>query len=83
MLKINKVLISPKYERFLIKRRLLIQYIKVIELLANWNIQSLDLKLRQPKSNWIYSFRINKQYRVFWEIKNNVFYVDTISNHQN
>ena len=82
MLKIEKVLISSKLEDYLIKRWLLTQYLKTTTLLTSWNYQKLDIKLRQPKTKWLYSFRINKQFRVFWEIENNVFYVDAISNHQ-
>ncbi len=83
MFKINKILINQKREKYLIKRKLLSQYFKVTKILLDWNSQRVDLKLRQPKHDWIYSFRINKQFRVFWEIKNNIFYVDVISNHQN
>lgn len=82
MLKIEKVLISPKLEKYLIERRLLLQYLKATNNLVSWSYQKLDLKLGMPKINEIYSFRINKQFRVFWEIKDNVFYVDAISNHQ-
>jgi plasmid maintenance system killer protein len=74
---------NQKWEKYLIERRLLFQYLKATSLLTSWYMQKLDLKQRQPKTDGIYSFRINKQFRVFWEIKDNIFYVDTISNHQN
>jgi hypothetical protein len=36
------------------------QYVKSVEYLILWTFANLDFKLREPKKNWIYSFRINK-----------------------
>lgn len=69
-------------KEFLIKRKLLLQYLKSINMIINWNYGNLDFKLRKPKKDKIYSFRINKQFRAFWYFKEEwLFIVVEINNH--
>jgi len=78
------VLENSKIIDFLNKRNLLKQYKKAKEKLLYWEIWWLDFKERKPNKSWIYSFRINKQFRVFWFFdKENDFIVSDIDNHQN
>jgi plasmid maintenance system killer protein len=48
-----------------------------------WIHWKTDFKLREPKKDWVYSFRINKQFRAFSYLKNNDLIVYKIDNHQN
>jgi plasmid maintenance system killer protein len=60
------------------------QYKKSKNKLLNWELSWIDLKEREPKKSWVWSFRINKQYRVVWFFdNNNDFIVSYIDNHQN
>jgi hypothetical protein len=45
------------------------------------NFKQADFKLRQPKKDWIYYFRINKQYRGFWVIEWKIFKITDINDH--
>lgn len=65
------------------KRNLLNQYKKSKNLIIEWVFWKTDLKLRKPKSDWIYSFRISKQFRAFCYLENNTLVVYKIDNHQN
>jgi len=80
--KINKILETIKIRDFLLKRRLLAQYIRKKEsiLLSNftWNY----LKLREPKKDEIWYFRINKQFRALWYLDNKILKIFDIDNHQ-
>jgi len=69
---------------YLQKRWLTDQYKKSKQLLLSWILWKTDFKQRKPKNLWIYSFRINQQFRAFWKINSNwdlVIY--EINNHQN
>jgi len=69
---------------FLEKRNLLNQYKNNKEKLLNWYLWKIDFKSRKPKQTWVYSFRINKQFRAIWYFREKwVFIVIKIDNHQN
>lgn len=70
-------------ESYLIKRWLYKQYIKAKQNLLLWNMNSLDFKYRQPKSDWNFSFRINEQFRAFGFLQWEDFVIVEISNHSN
>jgi plasmid maintenance system killer protein len=75
---------NEEIKNFLIKRRLLKQYLKSITLLKKWFYWKMDFKERQPKWIWVYSFRINKQFRAIWYFDSEKdFIVVKIDNHQN
>lgn len=64
------------------KRWLLNQYKKSKEFIIAWIYWKTDLKLRKPEKDWIYSFRINKQFRAFCYLQWNNLVVYKIDNHQ-
>ncbi|MCH2188782.1 hypothetical protein MK079_03065 [Candidatus Gracilibacteria bacterium] len=66
---------------YLRKRRILRQYNKVVKKLIAG--QEKSLKIRQPKNERIYYFRINKQYRAYGKMKEGYLVVFAIDNHQN
>ncbi len=71
---------------YLEKRELIKSYVKAKNNLSLWITNWLDFKLRKPKNEWVYQFRINQKYRAFWTIKDywdkKVFIVHKISDHQ-
>lgn len=84
MIKINEIYETKKVIDFLTDRQLLLQYDKAKNNILKWYNSWTLLKIMNPKNKWIYSFRINKQFRAFCRIKNTgKFVVYKISNHQN
>ncbi len=69
--------------KYLEKRWLVSQYKNAKQKLTSGYIWKLDFKQRQPKWSWVYSFRINKQFRAFGYFREDNFVVVEISNHQN
>jgi len=69
--------------KYLIKRNLLEQYKKAKTYLLLWLFAKVSFWIREPKKNWIYYFRINKQFRAYCIIKGNQLRVFEINNHQN
>lgn len=82
-MKIQKIFESEEIVDYLQKRNLMKQYKKVKNYILLWYLQNAALKLREPKEDGVYYFRINKQFRAHGIIKNNEFYVLEIDNHQN
>ena len=80
---IEKILIAEDLIDFLEKRNLWNQYKKCKNYLLNWFLNKVRFKLRQPKKDWIYYFRINKQYRALAKLEWKVLKVFDIDNHQN
>ncbi|MDD3793359.1 MAG: hypothetical protein PHI37_00940 [Candidatus Gracilibacteria bacterium] len=84
MLNIKEIYEENSIKEFLVKRRLLTQYLKSTKFLLAGNFAKLDFKLREPKKDEIYSFRINKQFRAFGYFEENgIFIVFEINNHSN
>ncbi len=76
---IEKILINNKSIEFIKTRKLEKQYIKAKKFILKWYLKQVDFKLREPKKDLIYYFRINKQYRAWCRVENNilkVFYID-------
>ena len=83
-MKIKVIREEKDIRNFLLKRNLLNQYKNNKNKLENWYLWKIDFKERQPKWTWIYSFRINKQFRAIWYFKEEwIFIVVKIDNHQN
>ena len=83
MIIIDNILEKEEIKEFLIKRNLLKQYKKSkIQILA-WILSWTDLKIREPKDKWIWSFRINKQFRALCKLDWETLIVLKIDNHQN
>ena len=83
MIKINNIFEVKWVYDFLKKRWLLSQYKKSKTYILAWIYGKTDLKLREPKQKWEYSFRINKQFRAFWKMDNWDLIIFMIDNHQN
>jgi len=80
--KISQVLIFDKAEKYLTARNLINQYKKAKRTLLLGDTKTVEFKLRKPKENKIYEFRINKKYRAFGFFNNSIFKVSKISDHQ-
>lgn len=80
---IKKVIVDEKIIEKIIAKWLENQYKKVKAYLLSWNYKQLDFKLRQPKKDKIYYFRLNKQFRLWWKIDFDTLKIFFIDNHQN
>ena len=84
MFNFSHILENKDALKYLQKRWLVDQYIKSKQLLLSGILWKTDYKLRRPKKMWIYSFRINQQFRAFWKINSKWdLVVYEINNHQN
>ena len=59
------------------------QYEKVEKYLKDWNFNQITLRLREPKKDKIYYFKINKQFRLWCKINWNKIFIFYLDNHQN
>jgi hypothetical protein len=82
MILINKVVISPLVKEYLEKRWLEKQYEKAKRFILSGNYKNVTLKIREPKEERTWYFRINKQFRAFCKLDGDVLYVLAIDNHQ-
>ncbi len=79
----KEVFISEKILKYIEKRWLINQYEKTEKYLKEWNFRQVSLKLREPKKNKIYYFRINRQFRLWCKIDWDKVFIFDIDNHQN
>jgi hypothetical protein len=83
MYKIEVIKEEEHIFEFLDKRWLLPQYKKSKTKILNWLFSWVDFKIRQPKKDEIYSFRINRQFRAYWRLlENKTLQIYFIDNHQ-
>ena len=86
MVKIDMILEDDEVLEYLFKRNLIKQYDKKKKFILAWFPELADLKLREPKSDKKYYFRINKQFRaiakMYKEWNQNILYVWEIDDHQ-
>ena len=82
MIKISEIRIAPESVEYLKKRKLENQYIKAKNLILSGRFSNVDLKIREPKKDKVWYFRINKQFRAFCELEWEILYVLAIDNHQ-
>lgn len=68
--------------KYLLQRNLLKQYLKSKEYLLLWNLQQIDFRIRKPKQNKIYYFKVNDKYRAYCYIEWMVLRVFKIDDHQ-
>lgn len=68
---------------YLHARNLISQYKKAKHYLLAGKTHLVNFKLRKPKKDQIYYFRINNQYRAFAFLEKGVLKVFKISDHQN
>ena len=78
-----EVYINEKIIDYLKKRQLFKQYEKVEKYLKQWKIRQVDLRLREPKKDKIYYFKINKQFRLWCKLDWNKIFIFEVDNHQN
>lgn len=79
---ISQVKISPDALDYLIKRGLEKQYLKTKKYILEGHTRNVDLKVREPKKDKVWYFRINNQFRAICELEGNILYVLAIDNHQ-
>jgi len=79
----KEIYINEDIIKYLEKRQLIKQYEKVEKFLKKWNFRQVDLRLREPKKDKIYYFKINKQFRLWCKMEWNKIFVFEIDNHQN
>jgi plasmid maintenance system killer protein len=79
----KKIYINDKILKNIEKKWLLKQYEKVEKYLKEWNFKQISLKIREPKKDKVFYFRINKQYRLYCKIENEKIYIFYLDNHQN
>lgn len=82
MIVIQSIRISEVSIEYLKKRRLEKQYLKAKKLILAGRFSNVDLKIREPKKERIWYFRINKQFRALCELEWDILYVLAIDNHQ-
>lgn len=81
-MKIQNIKERKKVADYLLKRNLLDQYKKAKQYVLEGRGEKVDLKLRHPKKEGIWQFRINRQYRAFGFVENEIFKIAKISDHQ-
>lgn len=67
---------------FLEKRNLWVQYKKAKKYILLWKLKNVDFRLREPKKEKVYYFKINNQFRAWWKLDWNIFKIRKIDNHQ-
>ena len=67
MQNISQIKISPEALEYLVKRGLEKQYLKTKKYILEGYIRNADLKVREPKKDKVWYFRINKQFRAICE----------------
>lgn len=82
MIHILYVQVNPKVLKEIQKRWLEKQFDKAIRYILSWQQFQSQLKLRQPTSDGVRYFRINKQYRALCTRSDHTLYVDILDNHQ-
>ncbi|MEK7527464.1 MAG: type II toxin-antitoxin system RelE/ParE family toxin [Patescibacteria group bacterium] len=78
----NSLSLTPRQDKYLKDRRLEKKFIKQLNfLLENPFHPSLNLELLEPKEKGLYSFRLDRQYRVIFIFTKGDIEVITITNH--
>jgi len=83
MINFKWVAYDDKVVKLIKKYQLDKQFKKAILYINQWDLKAVNFKLRQPKSKWIYYFRINKQYRALCKVMDNILFIVDIDNHSN
>jgi len=80
---IEKIEEEIKVLKYLNNKNILKQYKKVKNMLLLGYLKQVDFKIRQPKKDKIFYFRINKQYRWYCYFEWKTLVVFRIDDHQN
>lgn len=78
----DKIIEEKWIWKYLVKRNILKHYLKAKQFMLLWNLRQVDFKIRKPKINKIYYFKINEKYRVYCYFDNRVLKIFRISDHQ-
>ena len=81
MLKLKWIAYDDKVKKLVKKYQLEKQFNKAIDYIRQWRFKTVKLKLRNPKSKWVWYFRINKQYRAWCRIIDDVLIIFDINDH--
>lgn len=79
---VKKVKYDDKIKEYLERRWLFSQFKKVVWYIVWGMYRQVAFKLRQPKQDWIYQFKINGQFRALGTKKWETLYIFHINNHQ-
>ncbi|MGB0880903.1 MAG: hypothetical protein ACPGTO_10090 [Polaribacter sp.] len=71
-----------KVIEYLRKRNLVKPYLKAKKYLEKDQLKIVGFKIRQPKIEGVYYFRITKKYRAIGHFIHDIFVVASISDHQ-
>jgi hypothetical protein len=77
-----KIRERPDVIDYLKTRQIVAPYLKAKSFLTDGNYKIVDFKLRKPKSEGVYYFRITKKYRAIGHFIDDIFVVVSISDHQ-
>lgn len=80
---IKKIIETKNVSDYLKKRNLIKQYKKAKNYLLDWKFNVVNFKLREPKKEWVFYFRISKQYRAWWYLDWDILKIYKIDDHQN
>ncbi len=67
---------------YIISRQLQKPYLKAKAFLEKDQLKIIDFKIRKPKSEGVYYFRINRKYRALGHFIDDIFIIVEISDHQ-
>ncbi len=74
--------VTPKVTQFIRAHNLELKWEKAIALLRqNRRHPSLHTELLEPKDQLVYSFRLDRKYRVLFAIKGNTAFIFRVTNH--
>lgn len=79
---ISQIIIAPEALEYIMKRKLEKQYLKTKGYILAGYTRNVDLKIREPKKDKIWYFRINNQFRAICELQGDILFVLAIDNHQ-
>ncbi len=77
----SNILETDEVVKYLQKRNLITQYKKAKQNILSGNFTGNKLKIRHPKHKKVFYFRINKQFRAFAQMRDDILVVFKIDNH--
>jgi plasmid maintenance system killer protein len=72
----------PWIEEYINSKQLNKQYEKAKRYVLMGNFKEIEFRKREPKSDNVYYFKINNQYRAIWYMDWSIFKVVEIDDHQ-
>lgn len=78
---IHEVRINTASVKYIQERQILQQYLKAKKYILAGNFDNIRLKLRELKSDGIWYFRINQQYRAHARYEDSILWIFRIDDH--